>query len=94
VKEGGLIKEGYSQELDDLKSSISDSKQWIANLEGIEKERTGIQHLKVGFNKVFGYYIDVTKPNIDKVPEDYIRKQTLTNSERYITPEAQGKRKA
>ena len=87
IREGGVIKEGYSQELDDLKFSIRDAKQWIAGLEEKERERTGIKNLKVGFNKVFGYYIDVTKSNIGSVPEDYIRKQTLTNSERYITPE-------
>ncbi len=87
VKEGGLIKEGYSQELDHIKFSIKDGKQWIANLENAERERTGIKNLKVGFNKVFGYYIDVTKSNTHLVPEDYIRKQTLVNNERYITPE-------
>ncbi len=87
VKEGGLIKEGYSTELDEIKFSIKDGKQWIANLENAERERTGIKTLKVGFNKVFGYYIDVTKANADLVPEDYIRKQTLVNNERYITPE-------
>ena len=87
VKEGGIIKEGYSEELDNLKFSIKDGKQWIANLENAERERTGIRNLKVGFNKVFGYYIDVTKSNTQLVPEDYIRKQTLVNNERYITPE-------
>ena len=86
VKEGNLIKEGYSQELDDLKFSIKDAKEWILSLEAIERERTGIPSLKVGYNKVFGYYIDVTKTHTDKIPEDYIRKQTLVNSERYITP--------
>lgn len=87
IKEGGLIKDGYSKELDDIKFSIKDGKQWIANLENAERERTGIRTLKVGFNKVFGYYIDVTKSNTDLVPDDYIRKQTLVNNERYITPE-------
>ncbi len=91
VKEGGLIKEGFSKELDQLKDSIKDAKQWIAALESIEKARTGIDHLKVGYNKVFGYYIEVTKSNIDKVPEDYIRKQTLVNAERYIIPELKEK---
>ena len=86
IKEGNLIKEGYSSELDQLKYSIKDAKEWILSLEAIERERTGISTLKVGYNKVFGYYIDVTKANMDKVPEDYIRKQTLVNSERYITP--------
>lgn len=87
IKDGGIIKEGYSEELDNIKFSIKDGKQWIANLENAERERTGIKTLKVGFNKVFGYYIDVTKANADLVPEDYIRKQTLVNNERYITPE-------
>ena len=87
VKEGGLIKAGYSEELDNLKLSIKDAKDWIAGLEVREKERTGIKNLKVGYNKVFGYYIDVTKSNLALVPDDYIRKQTLVNNERYITPE-------
>ena len=87
IKEGGLIKDGYSEELDALKASIKDAKDWIAGLEAREKERTGIKTLKVGYNKVFGYYIDVTKLNIALVPDDYIRKQTLVNNERYITPE-------
>lgn len=87
VKEGGLIKDGFSDDLDKLKDSIKDAKDWIAGLETREKERTGIKNLKVGFNKVFGYYIDVTKSNIGLVPDDYIRKQTLVNNERYITPE-------
>lgn len=87
IKEGGLIKDGYAEELDQIKFSIKDGKQWIAGLENAERERTGIKTLKVGFNKVFGYYIDVTKANAPLVPEDYIRKQTLVNNERYITPE-------
>lgn len=91
ISEGGLIRTGYSDELDHLKASIKDAKEWIVNLESIEKERTGIKTLKVGYNKVFGYYIDVSKGMIDKVPEDYIRKQTLVNNERYITPELKEK---
>lgn len=87
IKEGGLIKDGYSSELDEIKFSIKDGKQWIAGLENAERERTGIRTLKVGFNKVFGYYIDVTKTNAGLVPDNYIRKQTLVNNERYITPE-------
>lgn len=87
IKDGGVIKDGYSEALDNLKFSIKDGKQWIAGLENAERERTGIKNLKVGFNKVFGYYIDVTKSNTHLVPEDYIRKQTLVNNERYITPE-------
>ena len=91
ITEGGMIKPGYSEELDNLKASIADAKTWIANLEASEKERTGIKTLKVGFNKVFGYYIDVSKGMIDKVPDDYVRKQTLVNNERYITPELKEK---
>lgn len=87
VKEGGLIKEGYSAELDELKASISDAQNWIASLESKERERTGIKNLKVGFNKVFGYYLEVTKSYYDLIPEDYIRKQTLVNCERFITPQ-------
>ncbi|MBQ0079590.1 MAG: DNA mismatch repair protein MutS, partial [Eubacterium sp.] len=87
IKEGGIIKDGYSQELDDLKDSISDAQKWIASLEGIERERTGIKNLKVGFNKVFGYYLEVTKSMYDLIPDNYIRKQTLANAERFITPE-------
>ena len=91
ITEGGMIKAGYSEELDNLKASIADAKTWIANLESSEKERTGIKTLKVGFNKVFGYYIDVSKGMIDRVPDDYVRKQTLVNNERYITPELKEK---
>ncbi|MBR2577233.1 MAG: DNA mismatch repair protein MutS [Firmicutes bacterium] len=87
IKEGGIIRPGYSEELDLLKDSIRDGQQWIASLEGTERERTGIKNLKVGFNKVFGYYIEVTKSNYELVPENYIRKQTLVNCERFITPE-------
>ncbi len=87
IKEGGIIRPGYSEELDHLKDSIRDGQQWIASLEGTERDRTGIKNLKVGFNKVFGYYIEVTKANYELVPENYIRKQTLVNCERYITPE-------
>lgn len=87
IKEGGVIKEGYSEELDELKFSIKDAQAWIANLEGSERERTGIKNLKVGFNKVFGYYLEITKSYYDQIPENYIRKQTLANAERFITPE-------
>ena len=91
ITEGGIIKPGYSKELDRLKESISGAKEWIAGLEETEKERTGIKTLRVGYNKVFGYYIDVSKGMIDKVPDCYIRKQTLVNNERYITPELKEK---
>ncbi len=87
LREGGLIKRGYSDELDELKASISDGQKWIAGLEASEKERSGIKNLKVGFNKVFGYYIEITKSNYSMVPDNYIRKQTLANCERFITPE-------
>jgi DNA mismatch repair protein MutS len=83
----GVICAGYSQELDDILASSADAREWIANLEPHERRRTGIPTIKVGFNKVFGYYIEVTKTHTDKVPEDYVRKQTLVNAERYITPE-------
>lgn len=87
IKEGGIIKEGFSDELDSLKDSIKDAQNWITNLESIEKERTGIKNLKVGYNKVFGYYLEITKSNYDNIPDNYIRKQTLVNAERFITPE-------
>lgn len=83
----GVIRAGYDQTLDEVVRSSESARSWIADLEGVERKRTGIRSLKVGFNKVFGYYIEVTKANTDQVPEDYIRKQTLVNAERYITPE-------
>jgi DNA mismatch repair protein MutS len=89
--EGGIFKPGYDKTLDDLKDSISSSQKWIANLQAIEKERTGIPSLKVGFNRVFGYYIEVTKPHLDKVPDNYIRKQTLVSAERFITEKLKAK---
>lgn len=91
LREGGLIKSGYSQEHDELKSMTKSNKQWILSFQQKEIERTGISKLKIGFNKVFGYYIEVTKANSGSVPEDYIRKQTLVNAERYITPELKEK---
>ncbi len=87
VGDGNVIKPGFSPEMDDLKSASSNARQFIAGLEQRERERTQIKGLKVGYNQVFGYYIEVSKSNIDKVPEDYIRRQTLTNAERYIVPE-------
>ncbi len=87
VKEGGLIKLGFNEEVDKLKTATTEGKNWIIQLEAEEREKTGIKGLKVGFNKVFGYYIEVTKSNISLVPDRYIRKQTLTNGERYITEE-------
>jgi len=87
VREGGLIRDGYNPQLDQLRSSSGEGKTWIAELESTERDRTGIKSLKVGFNSVFGYYIEVTKPNLSQVPENYIRKQTLANGERFITPD-------
>ena len=91
VTEGGLIRSGYSEELDSLKDSIRDARNWIAGLEQTERERTGIKTIKVGFNKVFGSYIDVSRALANLVPDDYIRKQTLVNNERFITPELKEK---
>ena len=83
----GLIQPGYSDALDKILEATQDARDWIASLESRERRRTGIPSIKVGYNKVFGYYIEVTKAHDDKVPSDYIRKQTLVNAERYITPE-------
>ena len=87
VKEGGLIKLGYNDEIDEYKTATTDGKKWIVELEAKEKEATGIKNLKVGYNKVFGYYFEVTKSYLSQVPDRYIRKQTLTGAERYITEE-------
>jgi DNA mismatch repair protein MutS len=87
VSAGGVIRQGFSAELDNILAASQDAKEWVANLEIEERNRTGIKNLKVGYNKVFGYYLEVTKANTDRVPEEYIRKQTLVNAERYITPE-------
>ncbi len=87
VKEGGIIKKGYNEEVDKLKTATTDGKKWIVELETKEKKQTGIKNLKIGFNKVFGYFIEITKSNLDMVPTRFIRKQTLTNAERYITEE-------
>jgi DNA mismatch repair protein MutS len=84
---GGVIHPGFSAELDNVVTASRDAKRWVANLEATERKRTGIKSLKVGYNKVFGYYIEITKANLDAVPEEYIRKQTLVNAERFITPE-------
>ena len=88
VKEGGLIKKGYKTEIDELIEATTNGKQWLANVEIRERELTGIKNLKIGYNKIFGYYIEVSKSNVKDIPEDrYIRKQTLTTGERYITEE-------
>ena len=87
IREGDIINDGYSEELDELRQIVGQGKDWIAAMQEEERKSSGIQSLKIGFNQVFGYYIDVTKPNLHMVPEHYIRKQTLRNSERFITPE-------
>ena len=87
VKEGNIIKLGYNEEVDILRKATTEGKNWIVQLETEEKEKTGIKGLKIGFNKVFGYFLEVTKANLSLVPDRYIRKQTLTNCERYITEE-------
>lgn len=87
LKEGGIIKLGYNQEIDEYKKASTEGKKWLLELEQREKEATGIKNLRIGFNRVFGYYIEITKSNLSLVPETYIRKQTLTNGERYITEE-------
>lgn len=86
-RDGGLIRRGYNKEVDELRAISVSGKDFIARLEADEKQRTGISSLKVGFNKVFGYYIEITKANLQLVPDDYIRKQTLANCERFITPD-------
>ncbi|MDO4853433.1 MAG: DNA mismatch repair protein MutS, partial [Clostridia bacterium] len=87
IKDGGLIRKGYSQEVDDLRSISSDSKRWLDELVARERETTGIKTLRIGYNRVFGYYFEVTKSLVHLVPYYYERRQTLTNAERYITPE-------
>ncbi len=91
IREGGVIRDGYNEELDELRKIVGQGKAWMAELQEIERKQSGIPSLKIGFNQVFGYYIDVTKPNLHLVPEHYIRKQTLRNSERFITPELKEK---
>lgn len=85
--DGGVLRNGYNSELDELRSLSMNAKTWIANLQRTERERSNISSLKVSYNKVFGYYIEISNAHKNKIPEDYIRKQTLVNSERYITPE-------
>ena len=87
LQNGNIIKEDFNEELKRLRNLSTAGKDWIANLEASEREKTDIKTLKIGYNKVFGYYIEVTNLNKDKVPENYIRKQTLANAERYVTPE-------
>ncbi|MBT9161932.1 MAG: DNA mismatch repair protein MutS [Dehalococcoidia bacterium] len=87
VGEGGVIRSGFSPELDQIRSSSKEARQYVADLEGRERERTGIKSLKMGYNKVFGYYIEVTSSHLSRIPQDYIRKQTLVGAERFFTPE-------
>ena len=87
LADGGVIRDGYSPELDELRRASTEGKSWLSQIQQREIERTGIKSLKVKFNSVFGYYIEVSKSNLDLVPDDYIRKQTLVNAERFITPE-------
>jgi len=87
IKDGGFVKKGFNSEVDHYRSIVSDNKNWIEQIEESEKESTGIKSLKIGYNRVFGYYIEVSKSYVSQVPEKYIRRQTLTNGERYITEE-------
>ena len=87
VRDGGIIREGYSQELDETRDAAQNGRDWLTRLETTEREETGIKNLKIGFNKVFGYYFEVTRSNLDQVPYRYTRKQTIANGERFITEE-------
>ena len=87
ITEGGIIKTGYNEEVDQYRKATTEGKTWLVELEAKEKQETGIKNLKIGYNKIFGYYIEVTKSNLNLIPDRYIRKQTLTNGERFITEE-------
>ncbi len=87
LRDGGMLRKGYHAELDELREAATEGRRWLAEYQAAEQERTGIKNLKVRHNKVFGYYIEITKSNLDQAPEDYTRKQTLVNAERFITPE-------
>ena len=87
ITDGGVIREGFDEELDELRATERTGREWVADLEARERERTGIDSLSVGYNDVHGYYIEVTNPNLDRVPDDYTRRQTLKNSERFYTPD-------
>ena len=91
VRNGGVIRTGYSQELDELAGVLRSGKGWIADLQQREREKTGIKSLKIGYNKIFGYYIDITKPNLPLVPSHYERRQTTATGERYTLPELREK---
>jgi DNA mismatch repair protein MutS len=88
---GGVIRSGFDSDLDAILDASRGAREWIANLESVERRRTGIKSLKVGFNKVFGYYVEISNPNVGRLPDDYVRKQTLTGAERYVTPELKEK---
>lgn len=87
ITDGGIIRNGFNEELDELRDLSINAKSWIANLQKTERERSNIPSLKVSYNKVFGYYIEISNAHKNKIPENYVRKQTLVNGERYITPE-------
>lgn len=92
VRDGGIIRTGYHERLDELREASSSGKRWIAELEAKERQATGIKSLKIGYNKIFGYYIEITRSNLASLPEGrYERKQTLANAERYVTPELKEK---
>lgn len=92
VRDGGIIRGGYHERLDELREASSSGKRWIAELEAKERQATGIKSLKIGYNKIFGYYIEITRSNLSALPEGrYERKQTLANAERYVTPELKEK---
>jgi len=91
MRDGGAIRPAYDAELDRIQEASSAAREWISSLEQVERERTGIKSLKVGYNRVFGYYIEVSHANVELIPDDYIRKQTLTGAERYLTPELKEK---
>ena len=90
LRDGGIIKPGYNQRVDKLRQMSFEGEEWLLSYEQAQRERSGIKSLKIGFNRVFGYYLEVTKANLNQVPPDYVRKQTLVNSERYITDELKG----
>lgn len=94
LKEGGLIRDGFDPALDELRKSSKEGKEWVAGLEESERRRTGIKNLRLGFNSVFGYYIEVSKSNVKNVPPDYERRQTIAGGERYVTPELKEKERA
>lgn len=93
MREGGIIRQGYNEMLDELHGLSKDGKDYILEIENRERERTGIKGLKIKYNKVFGYFIEVTRANSHLVPADYIRKQTLANAERYIVPDLKSMKK-